>query len=93
MSPSRVSRWSSLSGIVLIFLILTELNAAKPSGTGLITNPGSAAAAAGEVMTGCLLVLLLHSHRTSWSVLDMLMFSYSLLHRRRLIKICFRPKR
>lgn len=46
MSPSRVSRWSSLSGIVLIFLILTELNAAKPRGTGLITNPGSAATGA-----------------------------------------------
>lgn len=90
---SRVSWWNSLSGTVSVFLVLIKLEA-KPRCTSLITNHG-APAAMGFVAGTCpqLLALALHSYRTSWSVVDTLVFSYSLLRRRRLIEVCFHPKR
>lgn len=79
--------------IVLVFQVLIKLEA-KPRCTSLITNHGTPATM-NFVASTCpqLLTLASHSYRTSWSVVDTLMFSYSLLQRRRLIEVCFHPKR
>lgn len=78
---------------VLVFLVLIKLEA-KPRCTSLITNRGAPATMGLSSKRTCpqLLTLALHRYRTSWSMVDTLMFSYSLL-RRRLIEVCFHPKK